>query len=68
MAEEKPKAEKPAEKKKEEKKAAPKKAKPKKFGYKKKKSCPKCGHGVNLADHNDRLSCGRCGYMEAKRG
>ena len=28
------------------------------------KSCPKCGEGVFLAQHSDRLSCGRCGYTE----
>ena len=30
----------------------------------KNKSCPKCGIGVYLANHKDRLSCGKCGYME----
>jgi small subunit ribosomal protein S27Ae len=30
------------------------------------KSCPKCGDGVFLADHKDRLSCGKCGYTEFK--
>ncbi len=25
-------------------------------------ACPKCGPGVFLAKHNNRLSCGRCGY------
>ncbi len=25
-------------------------------------TCPKCGSGVFLAKHNNRLSCGRCGY------
>ena len=29
-----------------------------------KKHCPKCGEGVFLAHHKDRLTCGRCGYME----
>lgn len=29
------------------------------------KSCPKCGDGVFLAKHKDRLSCGKCGYMES---
>ena len=30
--------------------------------------CPKCGPGVFLAKHADRVSCGRCGYTEfAKR-
>ncbi len=49
----------------DEKKAAPKKAK--KFKpYKSARSCPKCGSGVRLADHKDRLSCGKCGYFEKK--
>ncbi|MDI3502065.1 MAG: ubiquitin-small subunit ribosomal protein S27Ae [Archaeoglobi archaeon] len=26
--------------------------------------CPKCGAGVFLARHEDRLSCGKCGYTE----
>lgn len=30
------------------------------------KTCPKCGDGVFLAEHNDRLSCGQCGYTEFK--
>jgi len=30
--------------------------------------CPKCGDGVFLADHKDRLSCGSCGYTEYKSG
>jgi len=30
------------------------------------KSCPKCGEGVFLADHKDRASCGKCGYTELK--
>lgn len=29
-----------------------------------KKSCPKCGEGVFLAQHKDRLTCGKCSYME----
>ena len=29
--------------------------------------CPKCGKGVFLAEHNDRLTCGNCGYMEIKK-
>jgi ubiquitin-small subunit ribosomal protein S27Ae len=33
----------------------------------KKKACPKCGGGVFLAEHKDRLSCGNCGYMEKKQ-
>ncbi len=27
-------------------------------------NCPKCGAGVFLARHGDRVSCGRCGYTE----
>ncbi len=30
----------------------------------KKKTCPKCGDGVFLAEHKDRSSCGTCGYTE----
>ncbi len=30
------------------------------------KNCPKCGEGVFLADHKDRVSCGKCGYTEFK--
>ena len=26
--------------------------------------CPNCGPGVVLAIHNNRISCGRCGYTE----
>jgi len=29
--------------------------------------CPKCGDGYFLADHKDRLSCGKCGYTEFKK-
>lgn len=43
---------------------AEKKKQPKK--YSPGKSCPKCGAGVRLAQHADRLSCGKCGYMEKK--
>ena len=32
----------------------------------KNKSCPKCGTGVFLADHKDRVYCGKCGYVEMK--
>jgi small subunit ribosomal protein S27Ae len=28
--------------------------------------CPKCGPGVFMATHKDRVSCGRCGYTEMK--
>lgn len=30
------------------------------------KSCPKCGAGIFLAEHANRLSCGRCGYSESR--
>jgi len=28
------------------------------------KFCPKCGQGVFMAKHEDRYSCGQCGYTE----
>jgi len=31
----------------------------------KNKSCPKCGQGTFMAQHKDRHTCGKCGYMEA---
>lgn len=31
-----------------------------------KKVCPKCENSVFLADHKDRYSCGKCGYLEKK--
>jgi small subunit ribosomal protein S27Ae len=30
----------------------------------KNRSCPKCGAGIFLAKHNDRLVCGKCHYTE----
>ncbi len=30
----------------------------------KNKSCPKCGQGFFMAQHEDRLYCGGCGYTE----
>jgi small subunit ribosomal protein S27Ae len=33
----------------------------------KKPVCPKCGNGVFLAEHSNRLSCGKCGYTEFKK-
>ena len=33
---------------------------------KKNKPCPKCGAGVFLAEHSDRRTCGKCGYMEKR--
>ncbi|HVP24474.1 MAG TPA: 30S ribosomal protein S27ae [Methanomicrobiales archaeon] len=29
--------------------------------------CPRCGPGVLMAEHKDRVSCGRCGYTEFKK-
>jgi small subunit ribosomal protein S27Ae len=28
--------------------------------------CPKCGPGVSMAEHKDRLHCGKCGYTNMK--
>jgi len=33
----------------------------------KKPVCPKCGPGVFMAAHKDRVSCGKCGYTEFKK-
>lgn len=33
----------------------------------KKSVCPKCGEGVYLAEHKDRLHCGKCGYTRWKK-
>ena len=35
-------------------------------GKAKNKSCPKCGPGVFMAAHKDRLVCGTCSYVEKK--
>jgi len=29
-----------------------------------KKFCPRCGAGVFLAQHKDRMHCGKCNYTE----
>jgi len=29
-------------------------------------SCPRCGEGTFLATHNNRKTCGKCGYSEIK--
>lgn len=29
-----------------------------------KKECPRCGKGVFMGEHKDRVTCGRCGYTE----
>lgn len=31
------------------------------------KPCPKCGAGTFLAEHENRRSCGKCGYSESKK-
>jgi len=31
------------------------------------KHCPKCGPGVFMAEHENRVSFGRCGYTEFKK-
>ena len=33
----------------------------------KNQACPKCGKGTFLANHKDRLSCGKCGYTSFKK-
>ena len=33
----------------------------------KKKFCPKCGSGTMLAQHKDRVHCGKCAYTEFTR-
>jgi len=33
---------------------------------KRKKTCPKCGPGIFLAEHKDRFYCGKCHYSEMK--
>lgn len=33
----------------------------------KRKFCPKCGAGIFMAEHKDRVACGNCGYMEKKK-
>jgi small subunit ribosomal protein S27Ae len=30
------------------------------------KWCPRCGPGVILAQHKDRVTCGKCGYSETR--
>jgi len=32
------------------------------------RTCPKCGDGIFLAEHKNRSSCGSCGYTEFKSG
>lgn len=30
----------------------------------KSRNCPRCGPGILLADHGNRLFCGKCSYTE----
>lgn len=39
----------------------------KKKTRRKRKVCPRCGAGVFLAEHEDRYSCGKCGYTEFRK-
>ncbi|KUG21260.1 MAG: 30S ribosomal protein S27ae [Methanomicrobiaceae archaeon] len=32
-----------------------------------KRHCPRCGPGVLMAEHPDRIACGRCGYTEFQK-
>ncbi|NLA39506.1 MAG: 30S ribosomal protein S27ae [Methanomicrobiales archaeon] len=29
--------------------------------------CPRCGPGVLLGMHGDRMACGKCGYTEFRK-
>ncbi len=31
------------------------------------KECPRCGRGTFLAEHKDRLTCGKCGYTSFRK-
>jgi small subunit ribosomal protein S27Ae len=33
---------------------------------KKNRQCPKCGPGTYMANHKDRMTCGKCGFMEKR--
>jgi len=32
-----------------------------------KRHCPRCGPGVLMAEHKDRVACGKCGYTEFRK-
>ena len=32
-----------------------------------KRECPRCGKGVFMAVHKDRLTCGKCSYTEFQK-
>lgn len=36
-------------------------------GKRSKPNCPKCGPGIFMATHKDRVSCGKCGYTEFQK-
>ena len=70
-------AEAPAEEKKPEKKEKPKAPKRRIQVYKLysldgekltklRKECPRCGRGYFMAEHENRLTCGNCGYTTYK--
>ena len=29
--------------------------------------CPRCGKGIMLAEHDNRMECGKCHYAEIKK-
>ncbi len=31
------------------------------------RTCPKCGAGIFMAEHKDRHHCGKCSYTEFKK-
>lgn len=33
-------------------------------GGNKPRCCPRCGQGVHMATHKDRVTCGKCHYSE----
>ncbi|AGO61455.1 MULTISPECIES: 30S ribosomal protein S27ae [Ferroplasma] len=33
----------------------------------KRRTCPRCGAGVFMAEHSDRYTCGKCKYTEFKK-
>lgn len=49
-----------------EEKGASKKEKKSIAPWRPRRTCPKCGPGRHLAEHANRFSCGRCGYLETK--
>jgi len=32
-----------------------------------KRECPRCGKGMFMAEHKDRLTCGKCSYTEFQK-